>query len=108
MPLELSRLGDVNVVHLPEDLFDPLAINMMQQDLLSWVRQDQPSQVVVDFARVNKCGSAALAALTRLAQRVRSYGGDVRLCRMNERVRQVFDVCRLIGTVFELDEQLPA
>ncbi len=102
--LELSQFPGGTVVQLPEDLFDPLAILMIQQDLMEYAEQDRPQKLIVDFHNVTRCGSEAIGALIRLAHRVRSYGGDVKLCRMNDCVQEVFSVLKLLGHIFELTE----
>jgi len=50
------------------------------------------TQIVVDFSQVAYVGSAGLRVLLATAKRVRASGGDLRVCCLNETVREVFDI----------------
>jgi len=49
-------------------------------------------QLVVDFSDVAYVGSAGLRVLLATAKRLRAAGGDLRVCCLNETVREVFDI----------------
>jgi anti-sigma B factor antagonist len=63
---------------------------------------EQPKKLVVSFDEVRIFGSEAVGVLIRVAKRVRSDGGDVKLCSMSSRIREIFDICRLVPAVFEV------
>lgn len=48
--------------------------------------------MVVDFSDVSYVGSAGLRVLLSTAKRIRAAGGELRVCCLNETVREVFDI----------------
>lgn len=49
-------------------------------------------QIVVDFSEVSFVASAGLRVLLSTAKRIRASGGELRVCCLNETVREVFDI----------------
>jgi anti-anti-sigma factor len=49
-------------------------------------------QIVVDFSEVAYVASAGLRVLLSTAKRIRASGGELRVCCLNETVREVFDI----------------
>lgn len=50
------------------------------------------ARLVVDFTQVSYISSSGLKALLVALRGARQAGGDLKLCGMNERVRDVFDL----------------
>lgn len=48
------------------------------------------ARIIVDFGRVSYISSSGLKVLLLGMRAARKWGGDIRLCAMNERVRDVF------------------
>jgi anti-anti-sigma factor len=48
------------------------------------------AHIIVDFARVSYISSSGLKVLLVAMRAARRHGGDIRLCAMSERVRDVF------------------
>ncbi len=99
--LSVSTEGDVTIIHLPQELIDSLDIATVREQWREYVQATKPGKVVIDFNAVRTCGSEAVGGLVHLATTVRAYGGDIKLCSMSKRIRTIFDICRLIPTVFE-------
>jgi anti-anti-sigma factor len=100
--LRFSKIEDAVVIWLPEDLFELLAIVESGEEMERFVEHSQPKKLVISFDNVRSCGSQAVGDLVKLAKKVRSYGGELKLCSMSTRVREVFDLCRLIGPIFDV------
>ena len=100
--LRFSNLNEAVVIWLPEDLYELLAIVDAGEEMSRFVEHSQPRRLVVSFDHVCSCGSQAVGDLVNLAKQVRKYGGEIKLCSMSNRVREVFDLCRLIGPVFDV------
>ncbi|MEC7603674.1 MAG: STAS domain-containing protein [Planctomycetota bacterium] len=100
--LRFSNLNEAVVIWLPEDLYELLAIVEAGEEMSRFVKHSQPRRLVVSFDHVCSCGSQAVGDLVNLAKQVRKYGGEIKLCSMSNRVREVFDLCRLIGPVFDV------
>jgi anti-anti-sigma factor len=100
--LKVTREGPVTIVHLPSDTGDRLKTVQMSEELLSLSDQPPPVLLAVTFDEARWFGSEAIGALIRLVTRVRAKDGDVRLCSMSKNVRQIFEICNLLGTVFKV------
>jgi anti-anti-sigma factor len=100
--VSFSTQGDVTVIHLPAELIDLLDIANAREEWRAYVQSKRPQKVVVNFDAVRTCGSEAVGGLVQLGTTIRNYGGDLKLCSMGERIREIFEICRLIPTVFEL------
>jgi anti-sigma B factor antagonist len=92
----------VSVVHLPDELLSPLDVAQFREEWFVWLDETQPGNVVVDFDLVRAFGSEAVGTLIRVVKRIRSAGGDLKLCSMGDRIREIFDICNLVPTVFEV------
>ncbi len=65
--------------------------------------------IVLDMAEVEYFGSAAIRALVMAYKECRYLGrGDVRLTRLNERVRRVLDMAGILPLVQVFDDSLTA
>jgi anti-anti-sigma factor len=60
-----------------------------------------PAYVVVDLADVRFLDSTALSTLVYAMKRARAQGGDLRLCRLQQPVRMIFEMTRL-DHIFEM------
>lgn len=49
-------------------------------------------KMVVDFSDVDYIGSGGLRVLLATAKQLRAVGGELRVCALNETVREVFDI----------------
>ena len=58
-------------------------------------------RIVLDLAGVPYMDSSGVASLVKLLSRVRREGMDLKLCRLTERVRSIFEITRL-DTVFPI------
>jgi anti-anti-sigma factor len=98
----VSTIEEVTVLHLPADILDSLETALARKQWQGIIATQKPRKVVVSFDAVRSCGSEAVGGLIHLADSVRSYGGDVKLCSMSTRIREIFDICKLMPTVFVL------
>ena len=92
----------IDVVQLPEELLDPLEIATVREQWFEELDKQIPQKVVVNFDVVRSFGSEAVGTLIRVAQRIRKGDGDIKLCSMGDRIREIFDICNLVPTVFEV------
>ncbi len=85
--------GEVDLSHSPA-----LRNELMQ------VTSNQPKQLVVDLADVTYMDSSGVATLVEALQMMRQHGGEMRLCRLQHRVRSIFEIARL-DTVFTIVDE---
>ncbi len=72
-------------------------------DALHAARGDQPTQAVVDLAKVKHMNSSGLGMLIGALTTARNSGGDLRLAAAGERVRLLLDVTQLSGVFQSFD-----
>ncbi|MEM7233905.1 MAG: STAS domain-containing protein [Planctomycetota bacterium] len=66
--------------------------------------RDKP-RIVLDMGNVEYLSSAGLGQLVGLLKRARANNGDFKLCRLQNAIRELFDVMRL-NTIFDLYESV--
>lgn len=94
MTLRDEKLGDVWVV-APEGRVDSVTSPSLE-GAISGALAAGERRVVVDFGGVEYISSAGLRVLLAAAKRLRDAGGRLVLCRLNEPVRQVFDLAGFV------------
>jgi len=101
----VERRGDVTVVTpTVSDLFG-LAINSeLRKELLRFVQGEKPEKVVVDFHNVQRFLTDWISTLLSLKKRLVVNGGEVKLCSMRPTHREIFRLCNLDGTAFQILE----
>jgi anti-anti-sigma factor len=92
---DISHTGDVTVLTPHLRLSDLREINDFQNELLDFVDHYKPTKLAVDFHEVARTSSWFIGTMLRLDRRVKSHGGQLRLCNMNRVVREVFHITAL-------------
>ncbi len=94
---QIKHHGDVAVVipspeveQLPESLMQPAA-----SMLLTPLKENPPSHVIVDLAGVRYFGSAFITLLLRLHLISKKQGSELILCGVNSRVRELLKTTAL-------------
>jgi anti-anti-sigma factor len=94
---QVRRHGDVAVVvpsaqveHLPETLLEPAA-----QMVLAPLREDPPTQIIVDLSGVRYFGSAFITFLLRCHHLLADRGSDLVLAGVNPNIRELLRVTNL-------------
>ena len=99
---EVKQVGPVTLIQPREqEIVGRNLINDLADDLTEYVKREKPKCIVVSLKRVTRYSSEAIGGLIRMERRVRSEGGRVKLC-MNDELRNLFQVTRLDGTLFEI------
>lgn len=82
--------GEINIDNSPElrKLFDSL------------IRQNI-KKVVINFSQVSYIDSSGLATLIEMLQRLRKINGEIKLCNIYGRVRNIFEITK-IDRLFEI------
>ncbi len=74
-----------------EGRLDAATVPALEQALQGQLTDGQ-SRLVVDLSAVNYISSSGLRALLTARRQARSHGGDVFLCRLHPRVREIFEM----------------
>jgi anti-anti-sigma regulatory factor len=86
------------------DLFDPLIVAALEDELLDFLDKQQPTKFLIDFEFVRHCSTAFINGLLRAKKRLLPRGGRLGLCTMIDPVREAYRMLNLDGTVFMIYE----
>ena len=94
---QVRRHHDIAVVvpspqieHLPETLLQPAA-----QMVLAPLKEDPPSQIIVDLSQVGYFGSSFITFLLRCHEILRARGSDLSLAGVNPQIRELLRTTNL-------------
>lgn len=97
--LNARREGQAVVVELSGEIDMSNSVHM--RDRILELLQDKPSACVINMAKVKFIDSSGVATLVEVLRQCRQCGCRLRLAELVERVRNVFDICRL-ETMFQI------
>lgn len=88
--------GEININTSPE----------LRKSFDNFIRSNT-LKILMDFSGVSYIDSSGLATIIELLQRLRKMGGKFRICNMNQKVRNVFEVTKLhkLFGIFETQEK---
>jgi anti-sigma B factor antagonist len=101
LSLESRRYGDVIVVTCVGRLIAGDEAGFLEQHVTSLLPDH--SQIVLNWHDVTYIDSGGVGLVVRLLNRTRTASGDLKLCAVSERVREVLKITRL-DKVFDLHE----
>lgn len=94
MPVQVVRDGPVAIIEL-DGLIETRASQQFEKDAATLL-DENVSAVVVDFTKTALITSAGIRVLFMMGQRLNRSGGGLALCSLNDRVRGVFEVAKLL------------
>ena len=99
----VEQRGDVTIVTpAVSDLFD-LAISCeLRKELIRFVQDEKPKQLVVDFHNIQRFPENWITTLVSLKRRLVDTGGEVKLCSLSPVQREIFEILHLAGTAFQI------
>jgi anti-sigma B factor antagonist len=56
---------------------------------------NKATKILMDFGQVSYIDSSGLATMIELLQRLKKVGGKFRICNMNQKVKNIFEVTKL-------------
>lgn len=90
MQIFVSTVDDVIVFHLQGKL-DHLTSPITQEKLTELIDQGG-RKIVVNFKNLDYISSAGLRVLLSTVKQLKNFGGEIRICSLNEIVEEVFDI----------------
>ncbi|MCY3020877.1 MAG: STAS domain-containing protein [Planctomycetota bacterium] len=88
--------GDVAIVTILESrILDETNVNEIGQALMDLVTKQYMIKMVIDLGEVRYLSSAVLRQLIALYKKIKAEKGDLKLCRVNPEVREVFKITQL-------------
>jgi anti-sigma B factor antagonist len=90
MDIEFRERGSITVV-APRQKLDTANAPAAGEEFAHLVERGV-RKIVVDFSDVEYIASGGLRVLLATAKQLRAVGGELRVCALNETVREVFDI----------------
>lgn len=94
MDIEVTQTGGVTLV-VPTGDLDMGSADQMKRTLSELIEKGQ-SKLVMDLTNVSYIDSSGLGALVAAMKQARAVGGNLKLCGLQEDVRSIFEMTRLI------------
>ena len=94
MNIDVTRSAAITVV-VPRGDLDLAAADQMKRTLTTLV-DEGGLKVLVDLEHVGYIDSSGMGALVAALKHARAAGGDLRLCALQDDVRAIFEMTRLI------------
>lgn len=92
--IEVTQTSGVTVVAPRGDL-DLATVDQLKRTLAGLVDRGQ-SRLLLDLGGVGYIDSSGMGALVAAMKQARATGGDLRLCAIQEDVRSIFELTRLV------------
>lgn len=93
MDFQTKSVNNINILTL-NGRFDALTSPRVQA-WLDQATQAEPAQIVINLDGVTFIDSTALSTLVSGMKRARQRDGDLRLCKLRQSVRMIFELTRL-------------
>jgi len=97
MDIDVTRAQDITVV-MPRGDLDMAAADQMRRTLTELVDKGD-RKLLIDLEHVGYIDSSGMGALVAAMKHARNTGGDLRLCALQDDVRAIFEMTRLIKAV---------
>ncbi len=99
MSFQVSKSGEVTVVEVEGQLIVGNRQELKQKVLEQLENGDR--KFVIDFSNTGYIDSSGLGVLVSLSKKIREQGGELRLSRLNEDLRTLFELTKL-DTLFKI------
>lgn len=90
MEITTKDVNDVKVVQIEGELDTGSSPEV--QSHLDQLREQGAKKILLDMTKLDFISSAGLRVLLSTAQELKGDGGELRLCNLNETVKEVFDI----------------
>jgi anti-sigma B factor antagonist len=100
-----SADGDISVLHLDGFLdayTSPALENAIQHEV-----DEGRARIVVECSRLTYISSAGLGVFMGFIEDIRSRGGDLKLCGLSTKVRQIFEIVGF-HTIYDMVPDVPS
>lgn len=100
MEIRQKKLGSATVLEMQGDIVGAAESSLLI-DVLHELLEAGQKQVVIDMTLVNWMNSSGLGTLISGLQTMRQNGGDLKLCGISEKIKNLFSITKLLS-VFEI------
>ena len=106
MEITIRDEKDVKVVKIEGEL--DTSASPEAQSQLNQLREQGAKKILLNLEKLEFISSAGLRVLLATAQELKIDGGDLRLCSLNETVKEVFDISGFSTLLMVLDNEAKA
>lgn len=78
-----------------ESILEEKDIQALRESIMSVIEQTEQINLILDFCNVRFLSSAVLGLLIRISKKIYERDGQLRLCNINSKIREVFKITRL-------------
>jgi anti-anti-sigma regulatory factor len=97
----IEERGGVTVVYPVDAQLSDLALHgEFRDELLQFIDQRRPTQLLVNFAAVQYATTGVVETLLQAKRKLEKDKGHLKLCELSQFVHETFRALNLIGTVF--------
>jgi anti-sigma B factor antagonist len=97
MDIEVSQSNSVTLI-VPKGDLDMGTADQVKRTLTGLIEKGQ-AKLVMDLGGVTYIDSSGLGALVAAMKQARAVGGNLKLCALQEDVRSIFEMTRLIKVI---------
>lgn len=84
-----------------EKILEEEDINLLEASIMPLIDEQGAINLVIDFSNVTFFSSAVLGLLIRISKKTYEAGGKLRLCEINPKILEIFQITRL-DKVFDI------
>jgi len=104
----VERLDNgVVIISIKGKLIGPPETDQLNERIQSKIEQGR-LQIVLNLKHINWMSSLGVGALMKNLRNVREAGGDLRLTGLSDKVKDVFQITKLIGVIKIFDSDVEA
>lgn len=97
MEISVKTTNEVKVIHL-QGILDHRTSPEAQEHLNELIGEDA-RKIIVDFTALDFISSAGLRVLLTTAKQLKPLGGEIRVCNLNDIVREVFEISGFVSII---------
>jgi anti-sigma B factor antagonist len=102
--LRVETDGDITHVGFRDrNIIEEAAIQQIGDELTSLIENSVNPKLLIDFTNVEHLSSAALGTLITVKNKIRTAGGQLRLCSIDPQIYEVFVITKL-NRLFQIHE----
>ena len=95
---------DITVIDLTEGAADFLKQDEFAPELLAFIDDTKPTNLLINLSAIRSCTSSFIGALIAARQRLKNLGSQMKLCNLSEHLRADLQSMNLAGKIFEIHE----
>ena len=90
-----QHIGGTCIIRLSPMQIDPSNCDAVFYELLSFIKEVQPSRVVINMRKVEYLHSVAIGWLMALNREIMNYDGDLVVCSLENQARETLAITRV-------------